>query len=113
MKIIRDAVKEIWKGALQAIGAIALAAGGGWLLSHTPAARGWALDHLGPLVGPGKIDLTIFLGGLSAALFALWIVARISLYRLRRRVRKDTLNLADIIGSGKDGFDRLKALLPP
>jgi hypothetical protein len=94
-------MKDVWTGFLQGIGALAAAAVVGWLLSHTPSIAHWLALHTGSLVGPGRIDLTIFLAVLCIALLGLWIACEVRLHRLRQRVRQDKLTIGDM-ASKKD-----------
>jgi hypothetical protein len=100
-----SAWKEIWKGGLQAIGALAVAALASRLAAWIPPVRHWTADQIGSLVAPGRVDLTVFLAFLALCLLALFIASRITLYRLRRRVAENRLTLGDMAG-GKRGLQK-------
>ena len=97
--------KEIWKGALQAIGAILVAAIAGQLAAWIPPVRRWVSDHIGSLVAPGRLDITVFLGFLALCFLALFIASRVTLYRLRWRIVENRLTLGDVAG-GKRGLNK-------
>jgi hypothetical protein len=100
-----NALKEIWKGALQGIGAILAAAILTRLTLLLPPLRKFATEHIGDLVAPGRFLLTLFLGLLALCFLALFIASRITLYRLRQRIVKDRLTLGDMAG-GKRGLNK-------
>ena len=96
--------KEIWKGALQAIGAIAVAAIVSRVAAWSQPVRRWAASHIGSLVAPGRLDFAVFLGFLALCFLALFIASRVTLYRLRRRIVEKRLTLGDMVG-GKRGLN--------
>ena len=96
---------EIWKGALQAIGALAVAAIVARAAASIPAVRHWLADHVGTLVAPGRIDLTFFLAIACVCLLVLFIISRVTLYRLRRRIVENRLTLGDMAG-GRRGLEK-------
>ena len=100
-----SAWKEIWKGALQAIGAFVVTVVVSRLAVLIPPLRHWEREHIGSLVAQGRIDLTVFLGFLAICLLGLFVASRVTLYRLKRRIVEDRLTLADMAG-GKRGLNK-------
>ena len=100
-----SAWKEIWKGALQAIGVFVVTAILTRLAALIPSFRHWEREHIGSLVAPGRIDLTVFLGLLAICFLALFVASRVTLYRLKRRIVENRLTLADMAG-GKRGLKK-------
>ena len=96
---------EIWKGALQAVGALVVAVIVARVATWVPAVRSWLSDHVGTLVAPGRIDLTFFLAIACVCLLALFVTSRSTLYRLRRRIVENRLTLGDMAG-GKCGVEK-------
>src|SRR5439155_17508029 len=74
-----SAWKEIWKGALQAIGAFVVTVIVSRLAALISPLRHWEREHIGSLVAPGRIDLTVFLGFLAICLLGLFVAARVTL----------------------------------
>jgi hypothetical protein len=100
-----SAWKEIWKGALQAIGVFVVSVIGSRLAALIPPLRHWEREHIGSLVAPGRIDLTLFLGLLAICFLALFVASRVTLYRLRRRIVENRLTLGNMTG-GKRGLNK-------
>ena len=90
---------------MQAIGAIVVAAIASRLTAWIPPVRRWAAGHIGSLVGPGRLDLAVFLGFLALCFLVLFITSRVTLYRLRRRIVEKRLTLGDMAG-GKCGLNK-------
>jgi len=98
---MKRAWKEIAKGALQAIGAFAVAAVGSLLAVWTPPIKRWvASQHPNP-AELYRTGLTIFLALSTIALLGLFVHSRVTLFRLRRRIAEDRLTLADVAGGKK------------
>lgn len=112
MNFLSDSIYQVWKGVLQAAGALLLAAVVSWLITRIPAVREWATDWLLTLGAPSRATLTIFLGVLSLALLGLWIASRVSMYKFRMRVSKNALSLADIVGSKRKAVNIVTGRAP-
>jgi ABC-type arginine transport system permease subunit len=98
---VRAAWKEIWKGALQAIGAFAVSAVVSLLALWMPQVRHWAAGQHPNPAALYKIALTIFLALSTISLLVLFAHSRVELFRLRRRIAEDRLTLADLAGGRK------------
>ena len=97
--------KEIWKGGLQAIGALLVAALVSRAAALIPSVRGWMTDHVGTFIGVGRVAPTVFFALLGLCFLVLFITSRVTLYRLRRRIVENRLTLGDMAG-GKRGLDK-------
>jgi uncharacterized membrane protein YsdA (DUF1294 family) len=97
--------KEIWKGGLQAIGALLVAALVSRAAALIPSVRGWMTDHVDTFIGVGRVAPTVFFALLSLCFLVLFITSRVTLYRLRRRIVENRLTLGDMAG-GKRGLDK-------
>jgi hypothetical protein len=82
INFISETAKSLWTGILHALAMFLLIAVGSWLIAQIPAVKEWATAQLLSLGAPERASLTIFLSVLSLILLVLWIVARISLYKL-------------------------------
>jgi len=98
---MRSAWKEILKGALQAIGAFAVAAAASWIAIWTPQVKRWAAVQHPSHAELYKTGLTIFLALSTIALLALFVHSCVELFRLRRRIVENRLTLGDMAGGHK------------
>ena len=111
MKVISDAAKDVWSGALRAIGALLVTLLIGWLIVCIPAVKEWTIVRFLALGAQGRAIWTIFLAVSSVSLLSLWIAARVSLFHLRDRVSRNALTLGDLAGGGRKANKYLSAAM--
>jgi hypothetical protein len=98
---MKAAWKEIWKGALQAIGALLVSGAASLLILWIPQVKHWAAEQdLNP-AALYKTGLTIFLALSTVSLLLLFAHSRVTLFRLRRRIAQNGLTLEDVAGGKK------------